>query len=114
MSQPSLFETRITDLGPTPEARLARRDDHETSRLAAAAASRRSPSQRSQVWQTLLKLGEATDYEIAEHLGILRTSAAKRRQELTDAGLVEDTGRTRPTDTGTSAVIWRPSSPSEF
>lgn len=114
MRQPSLFATPITDAGPTPAVRLARRNDLETSRLAAEAASRRSPSQRSLIWQTLLKLGEATDYELAEHLNILRTSAAKRRQELCDLGLVEDTGQTRPTDTGTLAVIWRPSSCSEF
>lgn len=114
MRHPSLFNFDISDLGPTPATRLVRRTDHETSRLAATAASRRSPSQRSRVWQALLQLQEATDYEIAEHLGILRSSAAKRRQELTDAGLVEDTGKTRPTDTGSPAVVWRPSSSEVF
>jgi hypothetical protein len=110
MNQPQLWHPSLSDLAATPAARLARRTDKETSRLAAEAASRRSPSQRSQVWQALLQLKEATDYEIAQHLGILRSSAAKRRQELCDAGLVEPTEQTRPTDTGSSAVVWRPSS----
>ena len=114
MSQPSLFATGIDDLSATPAVRLARRDDHETSRLAATAASRRSPSQRSLVWQTLLKLNQATDYQIAQAANILRSSAAKRRQELVDAGLVEDSGLRHPTDTGTLAIVWQPSSSPVF
>ncbi len=114
MNQPTLFDTQLSDLGPTPADRLTRRDDHETSRLAAIAASRRSPSQRSLVWQTLLKLGQATDYQIATAANILRTSAAKRRQELVDAGLVEDSGLRLPTDTGTLAIVWQPSSSPVF
>ena len=114
MTQPSLFATDINALSATPEVRLARRDDHETSRLAATAASRRSPSQRSLVWLTLLKLEQATDYQIATAANILRTSAAKRRQELVDAGLVEDSGLRLPTDTGTLAIVWQPSSSPVF
>jgi len=114
MKHPTLFDAQLSDLGPTPADRLCRRTDQETSRLAATAASRRSPSQRSLVWHTLLKLGQATDYQIAQAANILRSSAAKRRQELYDAGLVEDSGQREPTDTGTLAIVWRPSSSSEF
>lgn len=108
MNQPSLFPTPPSQLSTTPAVRLVRRTDPDTSRLAADAASRRSPSQRSRVWTTLLELGEATDYELSIACQILRTSAAKRRQELVDAGLVEDSGRRRDTDTGSSAIVWRP------
>jgi hypothetical protein len=114
MNQPSLFATGINALTETPEVRLARRNDPETSRLAATAASRRSPSQRSLVWHTLLRLEQATDYQIATAANILRSSAAKRRQELVDAGLVEDSGLREPTDTGTLAIVWRPSSSPVF
>ena len=114
MTQLSLFATGINHLTETPSTRLHRRTDHETSRLAATAASRRSPSQRSLVWHTLLKLEAATDYQIAQAANILRSSAAKRRQELVEAGLVEDSGLRLPTDTGTLAIVWRPSSSPVF
>lgn len=114
MTNPQLFPPAITDLGPTNPDRLVRRTDPDTSRLAANAASSRSPTQRTQVWQALLELGNATDYELSRHLSILRSSAAKRRQELTDVGLVEDTGLRRPTDTDSPAIVWRPCLPEAF
>lgn len=90
-------------------SRLARSTDPDTSHAAAKGASVRGPSQRTQVWQALKELKEATDFEIASYLGILRSSAGKRRQELTDLGLIEATTKRRPTDTGSAAIVWRPS-----
>ena len=92
-----------------PATRLARTTQPETAHKAAQDATRRGPSQRMRVWEALKHLGNATDYELAEHLGILRSSAAKRRQELVDLGYVVPTPWRRPTDTGTDAVVWRPS-----
>ena len=89
-------------------SRLARNTDPDTSHLAAKTASVRGPNQRAQVWQAIKDLSEATDYEIAIHLGILRSSAGKRRQELTELGLVEPTDFRRPTDTGAMSIVWRP------
>lgn len=89
--------------------RLARTDQPETAHQAAHESSRRGPSQRTRVWEALKQLGDATDYELAAHLGILRSSAAKRRQELVDLGYVVPTPFRRKTDTGTDAVVWRPS-----
>ncbi len=62
------------------------------------------------VWSTIKTLGKATDYEIAQAAGILRSSAGKRRQELVELGLVEYTSERRLTDTGSLAIVWRPSS----
>jgi hypothetical protein len=90
-----------------PAHRLARPNQPETAKEASESASRRAPSQRRRVWEALKQLGSATDYEISIHLGILRSSAAKRRQELSDQGFIVDTGQRRKTDTGTSAVVWR-------
>jgi hypothetical protein len=87
--------------------RLARTQDPETSRKAAENASRRGPSQRRRVWEALKKLGGATDYELSVEVGILRSSAAKRRQELVDLGHVVETPLRRKTDTGTDAIVWR-------
>ena len=87
--------------------RLVRTQDPDTSRQAAENASRRGPTQRRQVWEALKKLGGATDYEISVECGILRSSAAKRRQELLDLGYVLETPYRRKTDTGTEAIVWR-------
>ena len=102
------FGTPKAVTATTPAKKLARTNDRPTSKWAAEAASSRSGGQRMRVWTALNQLGTATDFEIADHLGILRTSAAKRRQELTEAGLVVDSGRRRQTDTGTMAIVWCP------
>lgn len=104
MDERTLFDALNEHIDP---ARLTRSTDPDTAREAAGNASRRGPSQRRRVWEALKKLGNATDYELAQHLGILRSSAAKRRQELVDRGLVTATPFRRLTDTGSSAVVWR-------
>jgi len=104
-SHPSLFDPIRDEFDPS---RLVRSTDPETSRLAARAASRRGPNQRTLIWDTLLELGEATDYELSLATGLLRSSTAKRRQELVELGYVTGTGKTRETDTGTLAIVWRP------
>lgn len=110
--QPTLFDPPQDDPVQTalrtviPPTRLVRTTDPDTSHTAATNASKRGPSQRRRTWETLKRLGEATDYELAEATGILRSSAAKRRQELQQLGHVIDTGKRRPTDTGTLAIVW--------
>jgi len=94
--------------------RLARTAGPGTSQAAAESASRRGPNQRRRVWEALKKLGSATDYELSVETGILRSSAAKRRQELVDLGHVIETPARRKTDTGTDAIVWRCSSASPY
>jgi hypothetical protein len=101
------------DLTMSP-TRLSRRQDPDTSRNAGESASLRGPSQRRRVWEALKKLGGATDYELSIEVGILRSSAAKRRQELVDLGHVVDTPIRRKTDTGTDAIVWRCSYVSDY
>ena len=105
--QPSLFDP-IPIETTIPARRLVRPTDPDTSHRAASTASRRGPNQRLRVWQALQTLGTATDYELSTATGLLRSSAGKRRQELTDLGLVEATDERRRTDTGSLAVVWRP------
>jgi hypothetical protein len=130
MSQPTLFDgvpigktyVRIVDdFGPMvswistpkpmtatiPATRLARTNDPDTAKTAAENAQHRGPSQRRRVWEALQRLGTATDYELATATGILRSSAAKRRQELQTLGHVIETPQRRATDTGTMAIVWR-------
>lgn len=91
----------------TPTTRLVRTNDPDTSQKAAENAQRRGPSQRRRVWEALQRLQTATDYELATATGILRSSAAKRRQELQALGHVIETPQRRATDTGTMAIVWR-------
>jgi hypothetical protein len=104
--QPSLFDALPIDTTISP-IRLARTTDPDTSHKAAENASRRGPSQRKRIWEALQRLGDATDYELSIAAGILRSSAAKRRQELQDLGHVMPTTDRRRTDTGSLAVVWR-------
>ena len=105
--QPSLFDEPAPISAVVSARVLARRTDPDTAQAAAAAASKRGPSQRKRVYNALVMLGAATDYELSVATGILRSSAAKRRQELTTLGYVLDTGERRATDTGTSAIVWK-------
>ena len=47
-----------------------------------------------------------TDFGLAAVTGVKQTSIGKRRGELRDAGLVEDSGRREQSDTGASAIVW--------
>lgn len=105
MNQPTLFDIDPLDTVIAPHT-LARTGNPDTSHTAAKKASTRGPSQRRRVWRTIQLLGDATDYEIATATGILRSSAAKRRQELVDLGLVTATPARRKTDTGVDAIVW--------
>lgn len=92
---------------PMDPTRLVRTQDPDTSHQAATNASKRGPSQRRRIWEALQRLETATDYELAMATGILRSSAAKRRQELQNLGHVIETPKRRATDTGTPAIVWR-------
>jgi hypothetical protein len=48
-----------------------------------------------------------TDDEIAEQTGLYRYSAAPRRYELRDRGLVVDSGDRRLTPHGRRAIVWQ-------
>jgi hypothetical protein len=92
----------------------SRSTDPQTSVEAANANQDSRAKLRLRVFDYLKSVGErgANDYEISEALSsptckVLRTSAGKRRGELVDLGLAEYAGFSRPTDTGSSARVWR-------
>lgn len=107
--QLGLFDPDQSLTDTRPAIRLVRTTDTDTAHEAADNASKRGPSQRRRVWEALKHLGTATDYELSVATGILRSSAAKRRQELVELGYVIETPFRRKTDTGSNAVVWRPS-----
>lgn len=89
-----------------PTGPLSRRGDPDTSRIAAPSATALTELQ-----QTVMALHRShaglTDDEL---VGLLpeRTagSVIKRRGECVRAGMLEDSGRRRPTRTGSSAIVW--------
>lgn len=81
----------------------------DTARQAALANYPRSGSQRARVLDALRAAGAdgLTAFEAAERAGIVRMhTASTRLAELVDAGLAVRTAATRPTDTGSAALVW--------
>lgn len=48
-----------------------------------------------------------TDFELAELVRRQQTSAGKRRGELRDKGLIQETAHRRPAPSGTLAIVWK-------
>lgn len=96
MIQPDLF------------APAARNTDPETSHAAAS----EHPDIRDNDRRLVLITHAAhpnglTDFELAALLRRQQTSLGKRRGELRDMGLIEQTELRRPAPSGSSAIVWR-------
>lgn len=66
-------------------------------------------SARDRIYHRLVDLGDrgATDEELQLALGINPNTQRPRRVELLMRGLIEDSGTTRLTRSGSKAVVWR-------
>jgi hypothetical protein len=85
-----------------------RATDPETSRAAAEDNAPRAPRHRDLALKVLRAHPSGlTDFELAVMTGISQTSIGKRRGELRDIGVVEDSGVRRPSPSGSSAIVWR-------
>lgn len=88
----------------------ARPDDRPTARAAGESVRKGSRSPLAQaIYNELRQRGSAgaTDDELWQAFpGQLLGSVSKRRGELTEWGLVMDSGRTRATRRGRQAVVW--------
>lgn len=51
--------------------------------------------------------GGLTDEELQERIPMQPSTQRPRRVELVAAGLIEDSGKTKPTRSGRAATIWR-------
>ena len=87
----------------------ARNSDPITSHQASAIAQVNAETNRALALQLLNDAHPdgLTDFELASLSGVQQTSIGKRRGELRDAGFVEDSGHTRPSPSGTQAIVWR-------
>lgn len=97
--QPDLF-----DFTPDPP----HQPHSDTSRAAAEAIAPRAATLRRLVLEWLQSQGEqgGTDEEGRLALGLTVSTCVPRRVELMKAGLVRDSGRTRPTRSGRQATVW--------
>lgn len=86
----------------------ARVTDPITSHLAGQPRPARI-TDRDRALAALARAGERglTDFELADRIGRVPTSSGKRRLELQRLGLVENAGTTRPSPTGSAALVWR-------
>jgi hypothetical protein len=103
MTDLDLFEYARTVVGPG-----VRNRDPDTSRAAAQRNLSGRHTDRRKALACLADAGEhgLTDFELAARMGRQQTSCGKRRGELRDLGLVEDTGRRRPAPSGSAAIVW--------
>lgn len=88
---------------------VARRSDPDTSHAAARDARAGAASVRARCLVALRNAGERglTDFELADEVGSQQTSAGRRRKDLVDLGLVEDSKERRPAPSGSDAIVWR-------
>ena len=79
-----------------------------TSAAAATAIEHKLPALQQAVLTEIRarKLQGATDEELQIQLGMNPSTERPRRIELLRAGLIDDSGRTRKTTSGRSAVVW--------
>ena len=109
--QASLF-----DAPPEPDPRpivdvksnllgLAGRDDTPTQKAGAAARPRRG-TQRFAVLAAIAASDGLTDDELGRATSLTYPQFSPRRRELMAAGLVQDSGRTRPSSLGGDQVVW--------
>lgn len=90
------------DIDPAHHVRTT---DPHTSRAAARKAIGNS-ALRQRIYDTFTYGGYTDDELAAMMIGTHPGSIAKRRHDLTRAGLLTDSGTTRPTRTGTQAIVW--------
>jgi len=86
----------------------ARRTDPDTSHLAAAQQTPTKKRPWTRALDALKLAGTAglNDFELARQTGIKQTSIGVRRGELVKAGLVNNSGHKRPSDTGSPSIVW--------
>jgi hypothetical protein len=100
----------VTMLGQGPVHERHRADDMATARAAADMSPEALAEGQRKVLFALADAGSngLIDHEHRRINGLIPTSAGKRRLELRRMGLVEATGRRRPTGTGNGeAEVWR-------
>jgi predicted transcriptional regulator len=86
----------------------ARNTDPSTSHLAAAEhRALRGKDRRDVLRLHALNPAGLTDFELASRMGRQQTSVGKRRGELRDLGLIEDSNLRRRAPSQSQAIVWK-------
>ena len=87
---------------------LYRRGDPATSRAAAQSILAQLPNLQQAVYAYAYAVGPHgfTDDDLGNYFRSFRSTYRSRRSELTRAGLIMDTGRTRLLSTRRQATVW--------
>lgn len=89
---------------PFPATRAS---DPDTSHMAARMTEPTAGTHRGRCLRLLQEHPEGlTDFDLARLTGLQQTSIGKRRGELRDAGMVQDSGRRRRAPSGALAIVW--------
>lgn len=97
----------LNDPGVNSEGLVAHQAS-DTSKAAALDVMPRTGTQRLAVLDAIRNSEDGmTDEEIQSKLSIGANSQRPRRVELVEGGWLEDSGKTRPTDTGNDAIVWK-------
>lgn len=99
----------LEDAGPLFAHTKARTSDPRTSHEAAERVEEFAGRQQRVILHVLKRLpnGATSDELAAGSLGLTKVQIARRMGELRARGLVEETGKTRPTPSGRQAIVWR-------
>jgi|SRR5882672_384778 len=90
------------------EKRGVRPTDPETSHTAAKLHPWSRNTDRFKAFEVHARNPQGlTDFELADRMGRQQTSAGKRRGELRDLGLIEETDLRRRSPSLTPAIVWR-------
>jgi hypothetical protein len=97
---PDLFDFDFAAIG-------ARATDPDTSHRAAAEHKALRSRDRREVLRLHCRFNGLTDFELATLMDRQQTSVGKRRCELRDLGLIENSGMKRSAPSGSLAIVWR-------
>ena len=115
MSDPTLFDTIDEWVAPVVPIAHARHTDPQTSHQAAASVTRITDT-RQAILDAYRLRGPMPDFDLEEYYGQVwqmhrwpRQSPSgirSRRAELTDLGLIIDSGRRTVTPSGRPCIVW--------
>lgn len=85
----------------------ATRQRNRSAEALASLTAEHKDNVRRDILYTLEWTEGSTDERLCRHIGIAGDTLRPRRRELVGAGLVEDSGETRATNSGRKATVWR-------
>lgn len=86
--------------------KLARRDDPETSKAAAARVPHFASAHHAKIYSALLER-PGTIYDLAHRTKLTHVQVARRLPELEELEVVEPTNETRPSPYGRACRVWQ-------